>query len=419
MAYQLSSDYLEVAKTEVKRTQKLAVQYMDTTDPNIRRVDKLLDQFDDAFDHFNSTFLTMTQNHFTDILKIEDYESWAETQIMFKVLTDDELTSLWDRQKVLSDSLSPSSPTSTSPKIKYPEIKLVKFHGDKTRWDTWWQGFNSMVHSKKELDAITKFTYLLTTLEGEPRKSVDHFEVTDSGYVLDIQALKDKYSDPQASKRILVYKLLDIKVPGLNKLDLEDFKEDYLAFTHKLELLEINVEESEWWLREHLLRRLPQAVSVYICDKANSIYPTVSEIMENLTLYIKHHCSVKQKADVSFIHPAAKTPSNSGRHNSNSSKNFPGKFSKKSAHAHSMVGKSSHSTYLCAFCKGEHLTRICTTYSTRQQRLDRLKQLQRCINCCRQHSVENCPTKLAPCYNCGGDHHTWLCQNKSTNANHA
>ena len=89
-------------------------------------------------------------------------------------------------------------------------------------------------------------------------------------------------------------------------------------------------------------------------------------------------------------------------------KSSPGQF-KKSTHVQSMVEKSSAYSYSCIFCKEEHTARMCTKYPTRNQRLERLKSLNRCIKCCRQHSEDNCPNKITPCYHCGAQHHTWLC----------
>ena len=173
MANLLPIAYLEVTIAEVRRTLEQTFKYMDTADPNISRVNKLVEQLEKAYDHFNSSLLIITQNHFTDVLKVENYESWSATQNIFKVNIIDQLSKISDRQKLLNDAVNVTTHTSTTPKIKYPEIQLVKFFGDKTKWDTWWQGYSSMVHSKRELDAITKYTYLLTTLEGEAHKSVE------------------------------------------------------------------------------------------------------------------------------------------------------------------------------------------------------------------------------------------------------
>ena len=412
MSNLISADYLEVVKAEVKRTLDQAENYLDTANPNIIRVNKLIEHLDDAYDMFNKEYSTITKNHYLNVVKVEDYENWSKEQITYKIHVDAKLTLLWDRQKTLiapSAPPVPTVPTPTTPKIKYPEISLVKFYGDKTKWDAWWQGFTSMVHSKKELDRVTKFTYLLGTLEGESKRTVERFEVTESGYDLAIQALTDKYSDPDASKSILVCKLTDIKAPSANRQELEEFKENYLAYSHKLELLGVKVSDAEWWLKVHLLRKLPKVVVSFIQDKADTIYPDISEILEYLTLYVKRNLTDKQQDVVSPSKEYLQKPPWVHK-TTEKSKSSPWK-GKKSSQAHSVMEKSSDRSYNCIFCQGQHSPRKCDVYTTRPKRVERLKTLQRCVHCCRSHPSEKCPNELQPCYQCQGKHHTWLCVN--------
>ena len=415
----VTPQYLEVVKTDTKFIADQAEKYLKSADPNINRIDRLIDELNEAFDLYRSSYNQMVRNHHTEVLKLEEYENFTQTETLFKIFISDHLATLYSTQKTLSDALiiskSPSKPAPSTPKIKYPEINLVKFSGEKTKWDTWWQGFNSMVHSKVELDAITKFTYLLTTLEGEAKRCVERFEVTLKGYDLAIAALTDKFSDPDASKRILIRKLLDIKSPSVTRLELENFKEDYLSFSYQLELLKIDITSCTWLIQEHLLRRLPQPVTFFICDKANTLYPTVQQILDNITLYIKrHNLSDKQNVQKDQ-HQAPRTRAEGNSTPSQKpSPQWSAKPAKKVSKSFNIASSSAQKTFNCIYCSQEHASRTCPQYPDRKGRITRLKALSRCTRCCQKHESTTCNVKLSACYKCAGDHHTWLCTEGKT-----
>ena len=413
MSNPASVEYLEVLKNKVKFDRDQAEKYLDASDPDLERVTQLIGKVSDTFDVYSDTHDEIVRNHHNKSLKLEDYKDYAEAESLFKILVTDQLTALYDKRKVLKDRIIATSTKTapSSPKVKYPTINLLKFNGDKTKWDAWWQGYNSMVHSKAELDKVTKFTYLLTSLEGEGRKCVERFQITEKGYDLAVKALETKYSDPEASKRILVRKLLDIKSPSVNKLDLENFKEDYLSYSHQLELLNITVEDSEWLIQEHLFRKLPQPVCHFICDKADTLYPSIEEILDNITLYISRH-NLNDKGQVTRVDTPQQVPKLEGKQQQSQKKSPPNWRQVKSPKATktlSIVEKSSKLQYTCIFCKGDHSSKSCTDYPTKQQRMARLKTLDRCSICCRSHPGQPCVVKISPCYNCQGTHHSWLC----------
>ena len=59
--------------------------------------------------------------------------------------------------------LSPSTSSSTKEsnlRVKLPKIELSKFNGQALKWQTFWDQFESAIHSKESLSDIDKFTYL-------------------------------------------------------------------------------------------------------------------------------------------------------------------------------------------------------------------------------------------------------------------
>ena len=57
-----------------------------------------------------------------------------------------------------------ASSRSPGPKVKLPKIELKKFNGDVTNWITFWDSFDSAIHSNNELSNVDKFNYLNSVL---------------------------------------------------------------------------------------------------------------------------------------------------------------------------------------------------------------------------------------------------------------
>ena len=198
-----------------------------------------------------------------------------------------------------------------------------------------------MVHSKTDLDAVTKFNYLLSSLTGDARKAVDSHEVTNQGYKLAIEVLTKKYSDPEAAQRILVRLLLDMPSPRLVKLDLEKFIESFESLEYKLGLLKITPGPSDWLLSEHLIRKLPTNVINFICDKCNDLYPSVKQILEYLTLYVKRF-DLMEKPSINVNRESTNYESVKSSYKTNNNvKYISAPHKTKSANIHSMVEKFS------------------------------------------------------------------------------
>ena len=71
--------------------------------------------------------------------------------------------------KVVTETASshtPSLPSTSSStkesnlKVKLPKIESSKFSGQALKWQTFWDQFESAIHSKESLSDIDKFTYL-------------------------------------------------------------------------------------------------------------------------------------------------------------------------------------------------------------------------------------------------------------------
>nr|CAD2203701.1 unnamed protein product [Meloidogyne enterolobii] len=73
--------------------------------------------------------------------------------------------------------------------------------------------------------------------------------------------------------------------------------------------------------------------------------------------------------------------------------------------------KKFNRNLLCYFCQQNHWSNECRKFANLQARKERLKEVKRCIRCCRQgHEAAHCE-KPAKCLGCSGAHPLALCPN--------
>ena len=64
-----------------------------------------------------------------------------------------------------------------------PKLTVPIFGGDPLKWQTFWDSFDSAVHSNNVLTNVQKLNYLRTHLEGEAARAIAGFPLTSVNYV--------------------------------------------------------------------------------------------------------------------------------------------------------------------------------------------------------------------------------------------
>ena len=94
----------------------------------------------------------------------------------------------------MSDS-SEAASTVTRPRL--PRLTLPTFKGDVTRWTSFWDSYNSAIHSNSQLTTIDKFNYLHSLLEGSAACSIKGLTLTEANYESAVDLLKQRFGRPQ------------------------------------------------------------------------------------------------------------------------------------------------------------------------------------------------------------------------------
>jgi hypothetical protein len=80
---------------------------------------------------------------------------------------------------------------------KLPELVLPKFKRDITQWRTFWDSFNSAVHTNQFLSNIDKFNHLNSLLEGQAKRSIQGLALTEQNYQAAIDILLQRFGCQQ------------------------------------------------------------------------------------------------------------------------------------------------------------------------------------------------------------------------------
>ena len=103
-----------------------------------------------------------------------------------------------------SNSSPPSASTSnssssvrTNAQVKLPKLELMKFDGDHSKWISFRDSFEALVHKNESLTAIDIFNYLNSLLERSAAEAISGLSLGASNYEEAIDILKARFGNKQ------------------------------------------------------------------------------------------------------------------------------------------------------------------------------------------------------------------------------
>ena len=88
-------------------------------------------------------------------------------------------------------------PDVRSSRVRLPKLQLRSFGGDLTKWTSFWESFESAVHSNDDLSDIEKFNYLNSLLERSAREAVSGLALTSANYHKAVETLQKRFGCKQ------------------------------------------------------------------------------------------------------------------------------------------------------------------------------------------------------------------------------
>lgn len=367
----------------------LALAQLAVTDQSLHvRFNLRCSNLDDILEEFK----TMHNSIISILSTIENPDMIAEKEIKTSFM-DNFFTVKTIYTNLFNEETSSNiDTTSTTPNVKLPKISLPTFDGSYKNWPTFFDIFNSLIHTNSTLSDIDKFQYLLSSLSSETRNLLKGYQLTKENYQLAFETLTERYQN----KRLLANsfwkeicnapKLTNESVDGLRNL-LAIFSENLTA----LKNLNLPIEDWDFILFHSLIQKLDIATI-----KRFELQECSTEIPSYRALYkfLKNQCISLESLKFSV----------SQRVNASSSD----KPYKKSSTF--LTQSNSPNKFSCSYCNANHSIYKCSSFLNEppSARLQIVKDKNWCINCLHSgHRVSGCSSK-STCRHCHKSHHTLL-----------
>jgi hypothetical protein len=80
---------------------------------------------------------------------------------------------------------------------KLPKLTLPRYSGEPTKWQPFWDSFESAVHKNPTISNVDKFNYLKGLLDGTAVSCIARVALTDGNYNTALDLLNNRFANPQ------------------------------------------------------------------------------------------------------------------------------------------------------------------------------------------------------------------------------
>ena len=273
-----------------------------------------------------------------------------------------------------------------SPRVKLPKLSLKKFGGDMTKWVTFWDCFDSAVHSNPSLSDVDKFTYLFSLLESSAAEAISGLTLTSANYQEAITTLKKRFGNTQLIVNRHMDALLHLQ-PVASHHDLKGLRHLYdtvESHVRGLRALGVSADSYGGLLTSILMNKLPPDIRLVV---SRELTEASWEIDEMLKVVDREVDARERSATPSTRRLPQKPPTPTG----------------------AALYTASSSSDQCVFCQQKHQSLLCHTVVGADARRNALRRSGRCFICLRWHHISrDCQSRLTGAH-CRGRHHAAIC----------
>ena len=143
-------------------------------------------------------------------------------------------------------------------KVKLPKLFVKKFSGRPTEWTSFWQSFNSAIHSNTDLNDIDKFNYLHMYLEQSAADTISGLELNSANYHEAIKLITNRFGN----KQIIVGSYMDslLELPAVET----SFYDHIEGSVRSLPSVGIKPESYQSFVCPLLMAKLPAEIRIEI-----------------------------------------------------------------------------------------------------------------------------------------------------------
>ena len=301
-------------------------------------------------------------------------------------------------QQYTHSSNSRSSSSANSEYHKLPKLNLPIFTGDILDWQSFWDSYETAIHTNPTLSDAQKFNYLKSLLQSEALQTIAGFSMTNTNYDKAISLLQERYGQTHKIVQTYMQALLDLQAPINTITSLRNYYDKTETYVRGLESLGQTDDTYGSLLVPVILNKLPAEIRQHLAREHRSTNWTLHDLRKALLeeLNIMEAGKLPEKVESPLATATFLTNAKS-RTKSSFNKNERSYSDKKI------------NTKQCAFCHEIGHTPVnCTKVTTANARMNIVKSERLCFNCLGHHKLADCKSK-SNCRNCNKRHHTSIC----------
>ena len=281
-------------------------------------------------------------------------------------------------------------PSPLVPCVKLPKLSLKRFNGDLTKWTSFWDTFDSSIHSNPYLSKVDKFNYLSSLLESTAVESIAGLTLTSANYEEAIATLKRRFGNTQLIISHHMDALLGL-TPVTSHHDLKGLRRLYdMVETHVrgLQALGVSADSYGGLLTSILMSKLPPEIQLVVSREFTEERWDAESMMKLLDKEIdaRERSTTSCCPDTSIKKPHPKGLPTTAAFTTSESR-----------------------SPRCVYCEQEHLSSSCTVVTNVDTRKESLRKSGRCYVCLRKYHIGRDCRSTASCSKCHGRHHVSIC----------
>ena len=130
-----------------------------------------------------------------------------------------------------------------SSNVKLPRLEIMKFNGEFTKWQTFYDSFEAAVEKNQSLSNIEKFNYLRSYLGNDAYNCIAGLSLTNENYIQALDLLKERYGNKQKIITSHVNELLEMDICGNDTKKIRQFYDNIESHVRSLQGIGVDGKE--------------------------------------------------------------------------------------------------------------------------------------------------------------------------------
>ena len=185
-------------------------------------------------------------------------------------------------QQYTHSSNSRSSSSANSEYHKLPKLNLPIFTGDILDWQSFWDSYETAIHTNPTLSDAQKFNYLKSLLQSEALQTIAGFSMTNTNYDKAISLLQERYGQTHKIVQTYMQALLDLQAPIHTITSLRSYYDKTETYVRGLESLGQTDDTYGSLLVPVILNKLPAEIRQHLAREHRSTNWTLHDLRKAL-----------------------------------------------------------------------------------------------------------------------------------------